>query len=443
MKSFLEDIKEKVLVFDGSKGYMLQRLGLTSDECPELWNVTHSEKVKEIYQAYKDAGSDVIQTNTFTGSRPHLEKYSLHERVYEINYAGARLAREVMGSDGYVAASVGPIGRLFEPSGDLTFEEAYEVYKEQVKALAYGGVDIINFETFTDIAEMRAALLAVRETVNLPVVCSMAFEANGRTLMGSDPQIVAVVLKSLGADMVGANCSFGPEQLLGIIKNMSESGCGYLSVKPNAGLPEMIDGKVVYNELPETFSKLAQEFLNLGVRLIGGCCGTTPEFVRAIKEKVIGFDAPVFEEKFPQAIASPFRLLNVEGTGPINAGSMSAETNKEFASAIVNDDMDAVADMSLDMSTEDYDAVHICINDSRGDEKLLARVVNTVQGYVKVPLIIESSNPVALGHALRIYKGRAGVIFSGNDSQLAEELAGVAEKYGSVIIDKSRIECCA
>jgi 5-methyltetrahydrofolate--homocysteine methyltransferase len=224
VKSFLEEIKNRVLIFDGSKGYLLQRLGMKGGECPELWNVTHAALVKEIYRKYKEAGSDVIQTNTFQGNRNQLEKYSLGDRTYELNFEGTRLAREVMGRDGFVAASIGPVGKLFEPSGDLTFEACYEIFKEQLRGVVDGGADIINFETFTDLAEMRAALLAAKETTDLPVICSLAFESGGRTMMGTDPCTAVTVLKSLGADMVGTNCSFGPQHLLEVVKKMSEAG---------------------------------------------------------------------------------------------------------------------------------------------------------------------------------------------------------------------------
>jgi methionine synthase I (cobalamin-dependent) len=283
-------ISERILVYDGSKGFMLQQMGMKGGECPELWNVTHPEKVTEIYRMYKDAGADVIQTNTFQGSRVQLGKYSLGERTYELNYEGARLARQVMGKDGFVAGSVGPLGKLFEPSGELTFEDAYEAFALQVKALADGGVDVINLETFTDIAEMRAALIASIETAGLPVICSMAFEQNGRTLMGTDPFNAVVILKSLGASMAGTNCSCGPGQQLDILKEMSRVGGIYLSVKPNAGLPEMIDGRTVYRETPERFAEISLEYVKYGARLIGGCCGTTPEHIKAISAALKGLE---------------------------------------------------------------------------------------------------------------------------------------------------------
>lgn len=439
MRDFLNEIRDRVLVFDGSKGTMLQKSGMKGGECPELWNITHSEEVKQIYLSYKNAGSDVIQTNTFQGNRLKLEEYGLGDKTYELNFEGARLAREVMGEDGFVAASIGPIGKLFEPSGELSFETAYRIYREQVKAVADGGADIINFETFTDAAEMRAALLAAKEETDLPVICSIAFEANGRTLMGTDPYTAAVILKSLGADMIGTNCSFGPEHLLDIIRTMSDAGGIYLAVKPNAGLPEMIDGEAVYRESPEKFAELAGEFVKCGVRLIGGCCGTTPEFIRSIRQSLRDITAPDIQNKCEQVITSGVRHLSLEKSERLNISQMNACEDEEFLNELKNNNMDAVVDKALELSCEGCDAVYINVDSAKGDENLLASVVNTAQGYIKEPFIIETSDASALSNALRIYKGKAGIIVNDVDTRNMESLLLAARKYGSTILDKSII----
>lgn len=435
MNRFLNEIKNRVLIFDGSKGYMLQKLGLKGGECPELWNVTHRDEVKKVYSLYKEAGSDVIQTNTFQGNRIQLEKYSLGERTYELNFEGARLAREVMGNDGFVAASIGPVGKLFEPSGDLTFDMAYEIFKEQVKAVADGGVDIINFETFTDLAELRAALLAAKETTDLPVISSIAFESNGRTLMGTDPYTAVVVLKSLGADMIGTNCSFGPEHMLEIVPKMSEVGGIYLSVKPNAGLPEIVDDKVIYKESPQKFAETAGKFVKYGARLVGGCCGTTPEFIREVSEKISKFEiTEVPVSKDVQLITSSIKFVSAEDLTKGNIGHLITGTDEELLSALAGGNLEIISDRALDMSTEGYDAIYINIDKAGNVKTLLANVVNIAQGYIREPLIIETNDPEAMAGALRLYKGRAGVVISGQDGKKIEELGEIAKKYGSAVI---------
>jgi len=434
LSNFLSEIEDRVLIFDGSKGYMLQKLGLEGGECPELWNVTHRDKVREVYRLYKEAGSDVIQTNTFQGNRIQLDKYSLGERTYELNYEGVRLAKEVMAGKGYVAASIGPVGKLLEPLGDLTFDEAYEVFAEQVKAVADGGADIINFETFTDLAELRIALLAAKETCSLPIICSVAFEQNGKTLMGSDPYIAGVVLKSLGADMVGTNCSFGPEHMLEIVKRMSDTAA-YLSVKPNAGLPEFVEGKAVYKESAAGFAEIAGEFVKYGARLVGGCCGTTPEFIMALKERLRSIKAPQREEgNYGSVITSGVKQADARDLRKDNIGYLSTDRDRELMAELAKGNTGIVDDLAMELSTGGFDAIYIGVDEAGDVEKLLAAVVNAAQAYIKEPFIIETKSPEALDRALRLYKGRAGVIIGNQGDRLSEELKNVVKKYGSAIL---------
>ena len=436
MKKFIDEIKNKVLIYDGSKGYLLQKLGMGGGECSELWNVEHREEVKDIYRAYKNAGSDIIQTNTFPGNRIYLDKYSLGDRTYELNYEGARLAREVMGDDGYVAASIGPTGKLLEPFGDLTFDHACEVFGEQVKALVDGGVDIINFETFTDIAEMRAALLAAREVTNLPVICSMAFESNGKTLMGTDPYIAVVILKSLGADMIGTNCSFGPENMLEIVGKMSQAGDVYLSVKPNAGLPEIINDEIIYGESVEKFAAITMEYVKCGARLVGGCCGTTPEFIRAIREKITRADVPSIINKSEKLITSGTKLLNISSLQGANTGHINTETDNKLSNEFKKGSLEYITDKSMEIAYEGYDVVCINVDSISEDKHLLSKVVSIAQSYIKEPLIIETRECEALAEALRLYNGIAGVVADSNSKDY-EKLIEVINKFGSTLIDKS------
>ncbi len=433
MNEFIKAIRERVLVYDGSKGYLLQKMGLGGGECAEEWNLTKKDKVREVYLSYRNAGSDVIQTNTFPGNRCQLEKYGLADKTYEINFEGARLACEVMGSRGFVAASVGPTGRMFEPAGDLTFEEAYNVYKEQIKALADGGVDVINFETFTDLAEMRAALIAARETCDLPVICSMTFEANGKTLMGTDPYTAAVVLKSLGADMVGTNCSLGPEHLLGIIREMSKAGV-YLSVKPNAGLPEVVDGKTVYCDITSQFTALVKDYVNAGVRLIGGCCGTTPELIAALKKELAEIEVPPIDYSPALVITSGTKSLCLE-SGNLSAGYLSSEQDGELADALKSRDLGFIADKALELAAGGYDYIYIDIDSACADAELYARVINEAQGYIREPFILKTENLEALEKALRIYRGKAGVILPEREIENMKNFLAICSRYGSTIID--------
>ncbi len=432
MSSFLKEINEKILVFDGSKGTMLQSLGLLGGECPELWNIEHADEVLSIYNSYKQAGANVIQTNTFQGNRLKLEEYGLADKTYELNFFGVKLAKEAMGKDGYVAASIGPLGKLFVPSGDLTFEQAYDVFKEQILAVVDAGADIINFETFTDLAEMRVALICAKENSDLPVICSMAFESNGRTLMGNDPGTCAVVLKSLGADLIGINCSTGTIHMVDILKKMHETGEGYFSVKPNAGLPVIKNGSVVYNETPEQFAKAATKFAKYGARLIGGCCGTTPEFIKNIAITVSTIQPSPIGHVSGRIITSAVKLLNLSSIKNIIIGRIDVNNDDILQGEINNKNYDYIIDCIMEMNN--CDAIYISIDNNKREADYLPEVIDIVQTYSKEPVVINTKDQSALAGALRIYKGKAGVIVNQTVENNIDELINIIRKYGGTIV---------
>jgi len=419
MKSFVEEINKRVLVYDGSKGYMLQTMGLKGGECPESWNIKHEDEVRKLYELYKNSGSEVIQTNTFQGSKIQLEKYSLGERAYEINYKSAKLACEVMSDDGFVAASIGPTGLMFEPFGELTFDMAFDVFKEQIEALVDGGVDVINFETFTDISEIRAALLAARE-FDIPVICSTAYEDNNRMLMGTEPFLAGMILKSLGAFMIGANCSFGPGKMFGIIKSMSDVSNIYLSVKPNAGIPEVLNGEVIYNETPENFAAYVNRFLQYGVRLIGGCCGTTPEFAY---------------KKQKRYITSAVKMIDADNIKKNNVGYLYSNEDGKLINALDEGKLDIAVDRAMELSSQGFDAICINIDKAHSCPRILYKIVNSIQVYVKEPLVIETCFTEALEKALKLYKGIAGVSINCSNDKNREEIKKIADKYAGVILN--------
>ncbi|MBN2558715.1 MAG: homocysteine S-methyltransferase family protein [Clostridia bacterium] len=391
---FLDDIKSRILIYDGSKGYMLQLAGLPAGGSPEEFILSHPDTVFDIHAAYVEAGCDVIQTNTFTGNRVMLEKHGLGDFVYEINHDGAALAKKAAAGKAYTAASVGPTGLMFSPFGTLEYEEAFDVFKEQVGALVDGGVDLINFETFTDISEMRAALAAARSLTGIPVICSMAFEHNKRTLMGTDPLACARILLAAGADMAGANCSFGPGHMLEIVKEMAVAG-SLLSVKPNAGLPQSVDGVTVYSQCAADFAKEAAAYGEYNVRLVGGCCGTTPEYIAEIKRKMVmrPYAGPLDQGKY---------LCSVEKSVPVN-GEIKIGLFTIGEGLSVDDTIDGIYDMSYG----DYEALELEYNGS--NEDFLAEFIKRTRGMLKLPLIFSGKNNRAVENALRIYPGIAGV----------------------------------
>lgn len=423
--AFADDIKSNVLVFDGSMGTMLQKNGLPVGACPEEWNISHPDVVKRIYMAYRDAGSNVIQTNTFQANGIKLAEYGLKDKLHDINYQAVKLAKEAMDGKGYVAASIGPLGKLLEPFGELTFEDAYETFKEQIIAVRDGGADIISFETFTDVSEMRIALIAAKENCNLPVICSISYEQNGKTLMGTEPGICVYILHSLGADLIGTNCSFGADHMLKVAENYAKTGLSF-SIKPNAGLPQTVDGKQVYVETAEGFAKYSLDYVKHGARLIGGCCGTNPQFIAEIAKKLEG-SKPVEYPLDVDYITSASKAIAYSELESAEIGKIDVNADVSLKAGLNSGDTGAITDIAMDLLDEDCDLIILDVDFAGADDSMLAEVVKEAQTYLKQPFVIKSNNPTALDAALRIYKGKAGVLTDNFD-----KMAAVIKKYGAV-----------
>lgn len=298
-----------LLFLDGAMGTMLQTFGLQPGECPELLNVSRADWVKKIHRSYAKAGADIVETNTFGGNRIKLGSYGLSKMAYELNYAGVRLAKEATeGMDVFVAASMGPTGRLMEPLGDVDFHTCYEAFKEQVRAFQDAGADIISIETMSSLDEAKCALMAARDTTNLPIICHLSFDRGGRTVMGDDPVTAVAVSQTLGAFAVGANCSVGPSEMVGVIHTMSRVSDIPISAEPNAGLPELVDGVIVYPETPETMAEHAEELVRAGASIVGGCCGTTPEHIRAIRRRLGKLREPATANEVFQRLCIKWKL---------------------------------------------------------------------------------------------------------------------------------------
>src|SRR5579863_7633074 len=289
---FLERLDQRVLVCDGAMGTELYARGIPFSRSFDELNLSRPQTIKEIHLSYAKAGADIIETNTFGANRYRLEKFNLADKVREINLAGAKLAREVAGDDLYVAGSVGPLGLRLEPLGPTSIDEAREAFREQIAALMEGGVDLIIVETMIDPSEAHAALAAAREAGVLPVVVQMTVEEEGGTQTGSQAEDFTRDLDQWGADVIGLNCSTGPAALLDAIERMAPTTSRKLSAQPNAGLPDIIQGRSIYLCSPEYMASYARRFIDAGVRLIGGCCGTTPAHIQAIKNAVRSLRLP-------------------------------------------------------------------------------------------------------------------------------------------------------
>ncbi len=283
---FLDRLEKRPLISDGAMGTMLYSKGIPFSRCFDELNLSMPQLVKEVHLGYVKAGAEVVETNTFGATSSRLKKFELGEQVREINLAGARLAREVAGDDLYVAGSVGPLGIALEPLGPTSLEEAREIFRQQIAALVEGGVDLIVIETMVDLQEARQALLAARDVAPLPVVVQMTIQDDGSTPTGALPEDFTRQLDGWGADVIGLNCSAGPAGILETLERMARVTAKKLSAQPNAGLPRTVDGRSIYLCSPEYMASYARRFIEVGVRLVGGCCGTTPEHIKAIKAAV-------------------------------------------------------------------------------------------------------------------------------------------------------------
>ncbi|WP_088187033.1 homocysteine S-methyltransferase family protein [Desulfosporosinus sp. FKA] len=425
MHDFLKSIQKRVLLYDGSKGVMLQKKGLTGHEASEEWNLSHPDVVKNLYAEYQQAGSDIIQTNTFPGNKITLDKHNLGDETSELVAAGVKLARETVGGRTYIAASLGPTGSIMEPAGDLSFDEAYNVFQESLKAIENAGADLVNFETFIDLNELRAAILAAKETTELSIIASATFEANGRTTFGNSPEACAIVCQSLGAAIVGANCSGGPESLIEPIKRMYSVASVPLCVKPNAGMPELIEGALVYRQTPEQFASYTKDYLENGVRLIGGCCGTTPEFIRELRKSLTSLQIPEINLKSVPTLASAFSHLILS---PDQEHTVKKLTPEAMASLIDG----SFSGLAHECRSDAFDYLLLDFGDIRETFDIVD-FAGQFGSFIRKPVMIKAKSPEIIEQFLRYYPGRAGVVLSADSSISLSRL----QHYGALIVNDS------
>jgi len=437
VNNFYDLLNNKILVLDGATGTELQKSGMPQGVCPEKWAFDNPEVIMDIHKKYIDSGSDIIYSSTFGGTRLKLSEFGLGDKTYELNVKLAKLAKEAAGTKGYVAGDIAPTGKFIEPFGDFPFEDAVNVYKEQAKALLDGGVDLFVLETMIDIQEIRAALIAVKEICDLPVIASMTFNEDQLTLTGTDPVSALITLQSLGADIVGCNCSTGPDKMVEVIKKMKPFAKVPLLAKPNAGLPKLKNGKTIFDMTADEFASFVPDFLDAGVNLIGGCCGTSFEYIKKVKEKVTGSLPQKPRIKSISALSSARKTVFHEiGKNICIIGERINPTGKKkLQEELREGKFDEVKRFAVEQAQSGSDLLDVNMGMSGIDEKkMMINAVKILSSSSNLPLVIDSSNPEVIEAALRIYPGRALINSISAEKNKLDKLLPIAAKYGAMFI---------
>ncbi len=429
-------LKENLLYLDGGMGTLLQEGGLLPGELPERWNITHRESVYEIHRAYFNAGSHVVNTNTFGANSLKYGKEELEiivKTAIEIAREAARDSESM--SEKWVALDIGPTGRMLKPYGDLDFEDAVDVFAETVRLGVKYGADLIFIETMSDGYEAKAALLAAKENSSLPVFVSCAFGEDGKLLTGASPAAMVALLEGMGADAIGVNCSLGPHALSPVVKEYLHYASVPVILKPNAGLPHTEGGKTVFDVSPEAFAGEVATLVSLGVRAVGGCCGTTPEYIRALKEKTEGITIPFLQEKEYSLVSSYTHALAL-GDVPLLIGERINPTGKpRFKEALRCADIEYVLREGLAQEKKGAHILDVNVGLPEIDEpSLLERVVTELQAVCALPLQIDTADPVAMERALRRYNGKAMINSVNGKKESMEAVFPLVKKYGGVVV---------
>jgi len=439
MNRFLQAIQQQVLILDGAMGTMLQARGLKAGGCPEQMNLDAPDVVAGVHREYAEAGARILVSNTFGGTRSKLIHYGLEDRVHEINVRGVELVRQSLlnPETDFVAGSIGPTGRFLEPVGDAGFDEMVEIFGEQVRALVAGGADLLTCETFLDIRELKAAIMACRLYSDLPVMAMMTFDDGGRTVLGTPPAAAAVTLEGLQVDVIGTNCGLGIEGMCEILEQMRAVCAVPLIAQANAGLPILVDGETVFPASPKQMTNCHDRLIELGVRVLGGCCGTTPEHIRVMAE----------------ALAQ----RNQNWTAPVRRGMLSSRTQVvpvgvDQSCAIIGERINPtgkkgyIAELRegktayIRREAQEQTAVGATLLDVNcgapgADEPLaLERAVYAISGVAGTPLVLDSSDPEALERGLKAADGKVLINSVNGEEKSLNAVLPLAKKYGAAII---------
>lgn len=423
-------IRKKRLYFDGGFGTMVQSRGLPPGTPPELWNLSHPEVIEDIHRAYAEAGSNVITANTFG---VNAEKYENYAALIEAAIANARRAAAPFGA--YVALDIGPTGKLLKPYGSLDFEDAVEIFAKSVRIGAKAGADLIIIETMNDAYETKAAVLAAKENCDLPIIVSNVYDEGGKLMTGADPLAMVALLEGLSVDAIGCNCAFGPDKMLPIVTEFAKHASLPLIVQPNAGLPFMKDGKTCFPLSAEDFAKQTAELAKMGATLLGGCCGTTPDYIRALITATKDLPMPKRSTKAETVVCSYTHGVIIDKE-PILIGERINPTGKKrVKEALQNRNLAYILEEAAAQVEDGAQILDVNVGvPGLSEKELLPLVVEAVQEISDAPLELDSSDPEALSAALRRYNGKALINSVSGKQESMDRVFPLVKKYGGVLV---------
>ena len=428
--NILEKIKSGITYCDGGAGTLLQSWGLEAGEYPENWNITRPEKIIEMHRLYLEAGANIITSCTFGANR---FKFDNLEEIITAAISNAKTACE--GYDAFVALDIGPLGKMLEPLGDLPFETAVEVFSESIKIGAHAGADLVLIETMNDSLEAKAAVLAAKESCNLPVFVTCVYDETKKLMTGANPAAMISMLEGLGADAIGMNCSLGPKQMLDIVPEFAKYSSIPVIVNPNAGLPRSENGKTVFDINADEFADIMCEIVKSGATIIGGCCGTTPEHIRKTGEKTKNLPFALPEKKNLTVVSSYTHAVEI-GNKPVIIGERINPTGKKrFKEALRENDINYILNEGISQNKKGVSILDVNVGLPEIDEpEMMVNVIRALQSVIDLPLQIDTVDPVAMEKALRVYNGKALVNSVSGKEESMKSVFPLVKKYGGAVI---------
>ncbi len=437
MRDFRRELGKKILILDGAMGTRLQERGiLKNGVCPDYLNVTHPNAIAEIHKSYLDAGADIIVTNTFGANPIKLKEFGLEDKVYEINYKAVKIAKGIVKNKGFVSLSIGPTGKFIEPVGEADFDYIKETFKRQVQPAVDANVDLFSLETFMDIKELKAAIVAIREITDKPIIAMMTFAEDGRTILGTSPEVFAKTIEAMEVDVIGANCSVGPDLLNKFVKRMAMVTEKPLIIQPNAGIPRLVNGKTIFPVGPEEFASYTDDFEKY-VAIVAGCCGTSPEHIKLLAKKLKGKSVERRLIKKSTVLTSRTELVEIGYSNPVVfIGERLNPTGKKHLKEQLKEGKtglyrkEAIEQVEHGARVLDINVGVPLIN----EPAMMKKCVLAVQSVVNVPLVIDSSNIEAIEEGLKSADGKVLINSVNGSDESIEIILPLAKRYGAAVL---------